>query len=114
MSKQSVRIDDVDYVSRSAAARALVEKGMSVSEVAKAVGITVQTVVASTTGLESRKHRLNKKRAIKLASSKRGYTTTAIAKKVGYSESTLRHMFKKIGIVPVGTAKNKEQAKAKK
>lgn len=104
MKNVNVTINGVEYPSRCAAAKEMVAAGQGLAEVAKAVGMTYQTVyaVCSPSGSAKAAARRNKYRAMRLATSKREYTLADIARKVGMKPTTLRDLLKRKGIVPTG------------
>jgi DNA-binding phage protein len=102
MKNVTVTINGVEYASRCAAAKAMVADGNPLAEVAKAVGMTYQTVYAVTKGADKVAVRRNKYRAVRLATSKREYTLAEIARKVDMKPTTLRDMLKRKGVVPTG------------
>ena len=112
MAKQSVKIDGVQYKSRTEAAKAMVAAGKTLAEAAAATGMTYQTVYANTKGAE----KVNKRRAKYrvLAMGKSGNRTSGeIAKKTGLSVSAVVALLKKNSIAIV-TKKAKVAAKTAK
>lgn len=94
---KSVTIDGVKYDSATAAAVALVEAGNSLSDAAKATGITYQTVYANTKGKEKRAEAAARRRVLALGQ-KGKLTVGEIATKVGMSTSRTVALLKKAGI----------------
>jgi DNA-binding CsgD family transcriptional regulator len=109
MAKQSVTIEGVEYKSRTAAARALVESGKTLSEAAAATGMTYQTVYANTKGLEKVNTRRAKYRVLALGR-KGKRSASEIAQKTGMSVPRVVALLKKNSIVIV----TKEAAQAAK
>lgn len=94
---KSVTIEGVKYSSATAAAVALVESGKSLSEAAKATGITYQTVYANTKGKEKRAEAAARRRVV--AHGEKGKLTAGeIATKVGLSTSRTVAILKKAGL----------------
>lgn len=104
---KSVTIDGVKYKSATAAAVALVEAGKSLSEAAKATGITYQTVYANTKGKEKRAKAAARRRVLALGA-KGKLSAGEIATKVGLSTSRTVALLKKAGISVISA---KEKAK---
>ena len=110
--KQSVKIDGVQYKSRTEAAKAMVAAGKTLAEAAAATGMTYQTVYANTKGAEKVNKRRVKYRV--LAMGKSGNRTSGeIAKKTGLSVSAIVAILKKNSIAIV-TKKAKAAAKTAK
>jgi hypothetical protein len=91
--RQSVTIDGVEYKSRSAAAKELINAGVSLSETAAKVGMTYQTVYAVTKGADKVAQRRIKYRAIKLGTSGK-YSESMIAETVGMDQKEVRALMK--------------------
>lgn len=94
---KSVTIDGVQYKSRTAAAIAFVEAGKSISDAAKASGVTYQTVYANTKGKAKRAKAAARRRVIALGR-KGKMTAGEIATKVGMSTSRTVAILKKAGL----------------
>ena len=92
----SFTYQDKEYNSKTACAVALVEGGLSVKVAAASVGIAYQTVYVNTVGKKNRQRQMAKRRAKKLASSKRKYSQKEIAKRTGLGKDTVRSIFKGI------------------
>jgi transposase len=107
--KQAVEIEGVKYESRTAAAKALVASGKSISETAKLTGVTYQTVYAYTKGGDKTATRRARYRIIALGKAGRK-TVGEIASKVGVTTSKVVALLKKEGI----KAMTKEEAAAKR
>jgi transposase len=103
--KQAVEIEGVKYESRTAAAKALVASGKSISETAKLTGVTYQTVYAYTKGGDKTATRRARYRIIALGKAGRK-TVGEIASKVGVTTSKVVALLKKEGI----KAMTKEEA----
>jgi len=102
---RSVTIDGVKYDSATAAAVALVEAGKSLSEAAKATGITYQTVYANTRGKEKRVEAAARRRV--LAHGQKGkLSADEIATKVGMSTSRTVAILKKAGLQVISAKEN--------
>lgn len=105
MAKQSVKIDGVEYESRTAAAKAIVATGKSLKEtvdILKANGceVSYQTVYANTIGLDKVTARRAHYRILSLGQKGRR-TVGEIAKKVNMSTSKVIALLKKNGIAIV-------------
>jgi len=100
MAKQSVKIEGVEYKSRTAAAKALVAAGKTLAEAAEMTGMTYQTVYANTKGSDKVAGRRAKYRVLALGR-KGKRTASEIAKKTGMSVSKIVAMLKKNGIAIV-------------
>jgi len=98
-SDMSFSIHGVIFASRTAAAKEMVSKGMSIADSARMSGLTYQTVYVNTVGVEKTAKRLAKYRAVRLASSSRNYTLTDIASKVGMPKSTVSDMIRRANLV---------------
>ena len=110
--KQSVKIDGVQYKSRTEAAKAMVAAGKTLAEAAAATGMTYQTVYANTKGAEKVATRRAKYRVLAMGKSGKR-TASEIAKKVGLNVSKVVAILKgaKINVV---TKEAKAAAKAAK
>lgn len=85
---KSVTIDGVKYDSATAAAVALVEAGNSLSDAAKATGITYQTVYANTKGKEKRAEAAARRRVLALGQKGKKGTRKNRAKKAETAKVT--------------------------
>jgi transposase len=110
MAKSKVVIEGIEYASRTAAAKALIQAGKSLSEAAKMTGMTYQTVYANTKGLEKAAGRRVKYRI--LAMGKTGRTVGEIAKKTETNSSRVVAILKKAGINVVSAKAKAAEAKA--
>jgi transposase len=95
--KQAVEIEGVKYDSRTAAAKALVAAGKSITETAQLTGVTYQTVYAYTKGGEKTAVRRARYRILALGKSGQK-TVSEIATKVGVTTSKVVALLKKEGI----------------
>ena len=115
--KQSVTINGTEYESRSAAARALVTAGQTISQVVKALEeagspMKYQTVYAVTKGADKVVERRAKYRVRNLAKTGR-YSQGMLSERVGISKGIVAKILNDEGIT-VPTAKElAQQAKAK-
>lgn len=113
---KSVTIDGVQYKNPTKAAIALVAAGKSLSEAAKATGISYQTVYANTKGADKVGARRSRYRVLAMGKTGRR-TASEIAKKVGLNVSKVVAILKgaKITIVTKETKVTKNKApKARK
>lgn len=109
MSKSTVVFEGVEYSSKTAYAEHLMSIGKTMSEAAKAAGITYQTVLAGTKGKEKVHVRRKKYQALRLARTGK-YAVGEIAKRTGTATIQINTLLKKAGIKPM----KKEEIAAKK
>lgn len=115
MAKQSVKIDGVEYKSRTAAGVALVLGGMRMCDASKKVGISQQTINANTPGKGLEKVRARRAIARILAIGKTGKRSVGeISKKVGISTSKVVSILKKANIAIVSAEMKAAALKAAK
>jgi transposase len=104
----NVLIDDVTLIpgddsmsrpktSKCEKARKLYAKGIAIKDIAKKLGITYQSVYASTKGLEKATSRKKKYQAVKLLKSGK-YSQSKIAKRTGVSRRQISNLLKKFPI----------------
>jgi len=113
-SRLAVTVDGVEYVSRTACAKALVAAGKSLSEAASLSGMTYQTVYSVTKGAEKVAGRRANYRIVDLGKSGKR-SAGEIAKKVGVSTSKVVAILKKAGVAVVSkeaVEKNKPAEKS--
>jgi DNA-binding CsgD family transcriptional regulator len=102
-----VTIDGVEYPSRTAAAKILVGTGITMSETARLVGMTPQTVYACTKGADKAKERLvTRYRLVKLASTGK-YTSSELGQRLGLSTPKIVALLKKRGLKAAPAVKTK-------
>jgi len=113
MAKQSVKIDGVQYNSRTEAAKAMVAAGKTLAEAAAATGMTYQTVYANTKGSDKVNKRRVKYRVLALGKSGK-LTSGEIAKKTELSTSAVVAILKKNNIEIVTKEAKAKAAKTAK
>jgi hypothetical protein len=105
--------DNVEYASKTACAVVLMTIGKTMSEAAKAVGITYQTLFANTKGAAARKICANKKRVVKLAKTGK-YGISDLSTRTGLTKGAVEHLLKKSALKVSELQKARKNAKAAK